>query len=387
MNQNRRSFIKLLASFSAISSIGGCSQLLTSETSSFSSNLLLSAFDDHSGQHFIGLYDLDNAVWVIREKVDFRYHSALVQRGDLVSGDVISLNDQFLFVSRRPGNKATLVDQRSRSVVDIVAEEGHHFYGHAAEDGQGRIWLTENNYKKGRGLLSCRSKTNLNEVVKTIDLNGIGPHQLCFFPDGKHAAVGLGGIETHPDFPRKKLNLDSMQSELLIVDIESGEIISRAKPPHPQLSLRHLDVTSDDSIVIGAQFQGPKYEQFPLLYFYRADTGLQALDAPDAVWESMNHYIASVTVKSTTKEVVVSCPRANTVHLFSLLDGTWKSAFRMSDPGGVVVTNDGDFVISCGSGELMCLSSNNGVLTLEQQYRVGDTRWDNHMGRVVLGLS
>jgi hypothetical protein len=89
-------------------------------------------------------------------------------------------------------------------------------------------------------------------------------------------------------------------------------------------------------------------------------------------------------VNTEKQEVLVSCPRSNSVHLFSLSEGVWLSQYRLRDPGGIAMLLDGSYLISTGEGEIVCLSSNNDALTLVSSKRVSDTRWDNHMDRVML---
>ncbi|GAA3932238.1 DUF1513 domain-containing protein [Litoribacillus peritrichatus] len=386
MSQTRRSFVKLLGTLAALpGSELMASALFPASTGRLAKqgDYLLSAFDDQQGQHFVGVFDLIKSQWLIRAQVQERYHSGVFSRPTVGEGTDSATSLKFIFVSRRPGKKAVICDLLSQKVMEIAAPSGQHFYGHAALDGKGNAWFTENDFQNGKGLITCRSENVSGAVSNVIDLNGIGPHELKFLSDGRHVVVGLGGIETHPDFPRKKLNLESMKSELLLVDTATSEVIHRLSPPNPQLSLRHLDVAQDNTVVVGAQFQGPKYEQFPLVYWYAPGQALTAFDAPLAVWQSMNQYIASVTINPVKQEVVVSCPRANAVHLFSLKDHQWKSSYRLQDPGGVSVDSNGHYLVSCGTGNILCLSSNNDVLALEQQYTVSDTRWDNHMDRVV----
>lgn len=383
---DRRAFLKLLGILSTYPTVGISSVLAksgekknlqsgTSLSKEGDSNLVISAFDDYSGQHFIGVYDESQSRWLARVAVSQRYHACACMGSE----------DQYqlIFVARRPGNQAILLNLANQRVIELTATAGRHFFGHAAIDRHGTVWFTENDYQNNRGLLVGRAGKQLEHQVASIDLGGLGPHELTFLSDGVTAVVGLGGIETHPDFPRKKLNLDTMQSELLLVDTATRMVVNRATPPDPQLSLRHLDRSERDQIVIAAQYQGPNYEQFPLVYSYDSESGLQAMDAPEQVWRSMNQYIASVQIHSSNNEVLVTCPRSNAVHRFSLNTLVWLDTYKLADPGGVCLDSQGNYLVSSGTGKIVCLSSNNGRLTLERESRVGDTRWDNHMDRVV----
>ncbi|MFC3149543.1 DUF1513 domain-containing protein [Litoribrevibacter euphylliae] len=383
---DRRAFIKLLAAMACTPALVNASYTMPERSFQKGpkhTNLLISAFDDHQGQHYIGAYGLDEQEWLQRVRVSRRYHSAVSRK--LNGSDDSLSNNQLIFVARRPGDQAIVLDLVNHQVIEVQAPAGRHFYGHAGVDARNWVWFTENDFKSGRSLLVARSGSALEKIEAEIDLQGIGPHEFRFLADGRTAVIGLGGIETHPDFPRKKLNLDSMQSEILLVDTVTGKVIDRDTPLDPQLSLRHLDVSPSGDVVIAAQYQGPKYEQFPLVYRYSKQAGLNALKAPESVWRSMNQYIASVQINWSFQQVLVTCPRANAIHLFSLETGDWLSQYRIGDPGGASLDEKNRFLVSTGQGAIVCLSSKNGVLTLEREQQVGDTRWDNHMDRVVIG--
>src|SRR3546814_16205164 len=85
-------------------------------------------------------------------------------------------------------------------------------------------------------------------------------------PDGHTLAVCNGGIRTHPDFPRAKLNLATMRPSLAYIDRHKGRLIAEARWPddrHP-LSIRHLDVAPDGTVAFGMQYKGPKGNAMPL---------------------------------------------------------------------------------------------------------------------------
>lgn len=395
---DRRAFLKLLSLVSTLPVLSGATLVSGAGGVSRSSNSLgswlLSAFDDLEGKHYVGVYDEQNDVWVAKVRVSQRYHSCSTRnkgtrdysaKYSSASKRATHSSSKAIFVARRPGNQAVILDLNAKTVVEVTAPTGRHFFGHAAEDALGRVWFSEHDYQQGRSLLVCRTGEDLAVEEIAIDLEGHGPHELIFLNDGATAAVGLGGIQTHPDYPRKKLNIERMQSELLIVDTVKKVIKERWRPDDPQVSLRHLDVATDiDAVVIGGQYQGPAYNQFALVYVYLKHQGLIAMKAPESVWRSMNQYIASVRVNTEKQEVLVSCPRSNSVHLFSLSEGVWLSQYRLRDPGGIAMLLDGSYLISTGEGEIVCLSSNNDALTLVSSKRVSDTRWDNHMDRVML---
>ena len=67
------------------------------------------------------------------------------------------------------------------------------------------------------------------------------PHEAMLLGDDV-ICVANGGIETHPDFGREKLNLSTMKPNVAFIDRLTGDLISlRELPPDlHQVSLRHL---------------------------------------------------------------------------------------------------------------------------------------------------
>ena len=79
----------------------------------------------------------------------------------------------------------------------------------------------------------------------------------------------MAASKTHPDFERRKLNLPSMAPNLAYIDARSGRLLERVVPPHHQLSLRHLALTPDDTVIVGAQYQGAETDDHPLVFAHK----------------------------------------------------------------------------------------------------------------------
>ena len=77
-------------------------------------------------------------------------------------------------------------------------------------------------------------------------------------PDGRTLAIANGGIETHPDFGRAELNLDTMEPSLAFVDAPTGDLIGLLKLDAGlhQLSIRHMAVDARNRVWFGCQFRG-----------------------------------------------------------------------------------------------------------------------------------
>ena len=376
---SRREFIKGLSvlgvSSLSVSALTGCvihEAVNTSNEAHRNKIGYLSAYYD-GNNHRITRF-LVSGERLFDHPVDVRCHDALA----LPDGGA-------LFIGRRPATKAFYVSAQG-FMTEVNALQGRHFYGHAALDKDDRAWFTENQYDDQQSVLSCQSfhKSNSSAVQKDTEIltDRVGAHQLAFMSGGEIAAVCMGGIATHPKYPRKKLNLDTMQSSLQLWDVYKRQAVVEQFPPNPQLSIRHIDIapseSGSDAVVVAAQFQGPAYEVWPLLY-RMADSGdqLLAFNAPKAVWQSMNRYVASVAIDS--EFAVITCPKANAVHLFSLATMNWLHSISIADAGGVISLGNQRFLITNGLGEIICVRSKNNNLLLEHSVQLSNTRWDNHV--------
>ena len=289
---------------------------------------------------------------------------------------------------RRPGTRATVVDLitgQARMVCDSA--EGRHFYGHAVYSADGQYLLaTENDYRRGRGVVSVRRAETLR-VEAEFDSGGIGPHQLAWMPDKQTLAVANGGILTHPDQPRKKLNLATMRPNLALIDVARGHLEHRATGSHPQASIRHIAIADDGLVLAGMQYEGPPADDVPLL---------AALPPRQAAWSerleplaialpaqrSLKQYIGSVALDATTARAVATCPRANMVTFWDLAAGRCLAQQRFRDCCGVALDAAArQFVVSNGSGKIMRFDS----ATFERHAQTApprDLRWDNHLTAV-----
>ena len=84
------------------------------------------------------------------------------------------------------------------------------------------------------------------------------PHDIALLGDGRTLIIANGGIRTHPDSGSDELNLAEMQPSLLYVDTETGDLVEqqRLPPALHQLSIRHLAIAGNDTVVFGCQIAG-----------------------------------------------------------------------------------------------------------------------------------
>lgn len=334
---------------------------------------LISAFDDLQGQHFVGLYSPhDNKIQSIA--VPARAHDSLV----------LAKNNQILFFARRPGLHTYIVDQATASLQHVIdSPAGRHFYGHGCLSADERyLFTTENDYGKGLGYIGIYDCADNFKRIDEMPSYGIGPHQLALMPDQKTIVVANGGIMTHPDQGRKKLNIADMKPSLTYIDISSRKKVAQVLPPHHQLSLRHLAVDSNGKVIVAAQFQGRGHGNggapsgLPLVFQDQGESQLSPLKATEKKWMQQNDYIASVAI-ADNGVIAATSPRGGLVNYWNA-DGEFISSTEIRDVAGVAFQQSGKcFWLSNGSGKIRQISSD----TLKTLSNAGNVnfQWDNHL--------
>lgn len=332
--------------------------------------LFLSATSDHEGGHWLGAIDRSG---------DLRFRARLPERGH---DPFVSPDGRLALVpARRPGNWMTVVDCRDGTPLDVIrASHDRHFYGHGVFSPDGSlVFTTENDFSTGRGMIVCRSARTL-EVIGEFPSGGIGPHQVKLL-DHDVIVVANGGIRTHPDQPRRKLNLDSMRPNLTLIGSRSGEIVHQAVPDDAKSSIRHMDVTADGKVVVGVQYEGSPTADCPLVLTYGKTSGkLTALPVPLSVQRRMKQYTASVCVDPASNHAMVTCPRGHLVTFWDLDGRGCVANRRVRDVAGVALDRTtGEFVATNGRGSVVRFDSTSFQLRRSATRRFDGLRWDNHL--------
>ena len=130
--------------------------------------------------------------------------------------------------ARRPGRFTDVIDCRDGThLARLEPPQGHHFYGHGLFSRAGsRLFTTENDYENTRGVIGIWEVTQGYRRIGSFASGGIGPHDMLLrhSQDGDQLAIANGGIETHPDSGRAKLNLPQMRPNLSLLSLE-GEVL------------------------------------------------------------------------------------------------------------------------------------------------------------------
>ena len=296
-------------------------------------------------------------------------------------GFAVSHNDRRAVIfARRPGDFMLAIDLAAqRAVAQIGAASGRHFYGHGAFSADDRLlYATENAYEAGQGRIGVYDVAHGFHRVGELDSHGIGPHEIALDPDGRSLLVAIGGIRTHPDLPRAKLNLNSMRSALVRIDAASGDLLAEHRTPQrwQRLGIRHLDVAPTGQVALALQYEGPTEDRPPLVGLLDRDA-VRWLQAPPGVQDAMRNYTGAVRFLADGSGFAVSAPRGGLVTLWAA-DGSYRCRLNQADACGLAA-----------AGDRLWYSDGLGGLSVEpagaddRRIAFQDTRWDNHM--VALG--
>ena len=175
--------------------------------------------------------------------------------------------------ARRPGRFAVVLRLETGTAVErFSTPPGRHFCGHGFFSPDGRmVYATENDYEAERGVLGVYDTKAGCRRVEELATHGLGPHEAVLMRDGRTIAVANGGIATHPDYPRRKLNLGSMEPSLVYLDLATGKLLERTAPPRNlrKLSIRHIAEAESGTIWFGAQYEGPRTDAVALVGRHR----------------------------------------------------------------------------------------------------------------------
>ncbi len=171
---------------------------------------------------------------------------------------ILPLGEQlYLVIGRRPETWMAWVDFTGRTISSAhEVESGCHLYGHAAIDRQNNILITaENDTVERRGQVVLRDMATL-VVVERYPSYGLGPHQIVLDPQTQRLWVANGGFLLEPQTGRAIRNRGSFQSQLVMMDYQSGRKLEAVQHPDRQQSIRHLALLDQDTVAIGLQHHG-----------------------------------------------------------------------------------------------------------------------------------
>lgn len=291
--------------------------------------------------------------------------------------------------ARRPGDFAVVFDATSgRVVATLKAPEGHHFCGHGvfSEDGRA-LFSTENDFERGRGVIGVWNAASGYGRLEDVPSHGVGPHDIRLLPGGRLVAVANGGILTHPETGRRKLNIPDMKPNLALLHARSGtpEAVHQLPRDLHKLSIRHLAPNDRGVVAAAMQYEGPAEDRPPLVVTLDRD-GLKLLEAPAPVQRRMKNYCGSIATAASGEVMAVSCPRGGIVTFWSVETRELIHVYDVPDGCGLAATGSANaFLVSSGAGERQIIDPvGKSVVSLP---RVSNARWDNHIATTTVHRS
>lgn len=286
---------------------------------------------------------------------------------------------QAVAFARRPGTFAFVVDCATGMVrARLSAPPGRHFYGHGVYSADGmRLFTTENDYEAARGVVGVWDVQDGYRRMGEYSSGGTGPHDIRLLPDEGTLVVANGGIETHPDSGRTKLNLPTMRSSLTYLSTE-GEMMDQVvlDAAHQRNSIRHLAVGGDGEVAFAMQWQGTQDGVPPLVGVHYRGAPPRFLSA-NGDNNAMRGYVGSIAFSQTGRRIAVTSPRGGLCRMFDSATAAHVGDVEMQDVCGVSGQGDG-FVVTSGLGQVAQVTGHEAG-----SIRHHSGRWDNHLIRVV----
>ena len=286
--------------------------------------------------------------------------------------------------ARRPGRFALIVDLvRGTIARRLETPANRHFYGHGVFSRDGRLlYATENDFDGERGVVGIYDAYAGYRRIGELPSHGIGPHEIALLSDGETLVAANGGIATHPDLPRLKLNLPIMAPSLCFVDRRSGALrreLTLDTGLH-RLSIRHLAVGPDDTVAVAMQYEGPAQDRVPLVALQHGGGRLRLLQGPRTVLRAMKNYCGSVCFDPSGRTIAVSAPRGNLVTFWDVGTGRHLSSAKVSDGCGVAAgAMPDEFLASSGRGGMIVIDARSGTARPLALGGLEAARWDNHL--------
>ena len=325
---------------------------------------------DRTGRHLASVFDLSGRI---------RHDVPLPGRGHGFAADPAT--GAVVVFARRPGDWALVLDPATGRVAGrLAARADRHFYGHGAFSPDGAfLYTSENRFEDGAGIIGVWDVRQDWRRVGEWPSHGVGPHEIRMSGRGTMLAVANGGIRTHPDTGRAKLNLDTMAPSLAIVDTADGRLVRSTSLAAPLrlLSIRHLDTDRGGRIAVAMQHQGARTDPVPLIAFERGGR-LAPASAPAGVTRGMRGYAGSVSFDASGGYAAVSHPRAGIVSLWATRTARWLAVAALDDVCGVAPgAGDGSFIATGADGQIAGIDARTGASSILA--RSDGSHWDNHL--------
>ncbi|MCX7305609.1 MAG: DUF1513 domain-containing protein [Hyphomicrobiales bacterium] len=299
----------------------------------------------------------------------------LPDRGHDITFDPVS--GRSVVFARQPGTFFVVFDHAGKmQPVTVQSVAGRHFFGHGVFSSDGALlYATENDFDNAAGMIGVYDAGAGFARLGEFPTHGVGPHELLLLGDGRTIAVANGGIETHPDFGRAKLNLPTMKPSYALVDRMTGDLIEKHELPSAlhQLSIRHMDTDQTGAVWFGCQHEGPATERPALVGRAVRGKELELIEMPEPVLSGFRNYIGSVAANRKAGTIAVTSPQGNA---FSIIDAATAKVVAtrlLTEVCGVAPDRSG-FLVTTGTGSI--------VEPDGRSSEDADHVWDNHALRI-----
>lgn len=289
--------------------------------------------------------------------------------------------------ARRPGRFAAAVrtDGKAKPLW-FETRPDRHFYGHGCFSPDGKLLLSaENDFDGERGVIGIRDATDGFKQVGEIPSHGIGPHYVEYLSDRRTLVIANGALLTHPDSGRAILNLSTMKPSLVYVDSHTGDLLEEhvLAPELHQLSIRHLTIAADDTVVFGGQHQGPLSERPPLIGFHRRGSKVEMVEAPGPVQVGLRNYIGSVAGDPSRSIAAASSPQGGIVTYWDIASRRYLGETKLGDVCGLAPGQGaGGFLLTSGEGAVELLTPGQASSLIHANPALEAFLWDNHAAAI-----
>lgn len=305
-------------------------------------------------------------------------------RGHGVSVHPCKKNTAVLF-SRRPGTTGIEVDLASGSINKHFQCAKHfNLTGHGCFTHDGKYLITsENNHKTNQGHIVIRDSDHY-DIQEIYPSYGIGPHEIKLLHNQNTLVIANGGILTHPKSGRKRLNLHTMRPNLTYFDLENGALIQTLEYREPKASIRHLDISQDNTVAIGLQmqrFKGYHSKTIALCATHKlGEDQIQPLNTNESIYQQLNDYVGSVCISPQHHIAGFTSPKGNLALFWNLSTKQLVNAFRFQDVCGIALSKDkAHFVLSNSHGDIRYIRTADIKENTALRHTFTGYQFDNHL--------
>lgn len=330
---------------------------------------LIAACRRPDGSYSVVILTLDGVI--VRElPLEGRGHDIALDRA----------SGQAVVFARRPGSFALAFDVRGRSEpVLFTTPANRHFYGHGTFSHDGRLlYATEHDDETRQGLVGVYDATGGYKRIGEIPTYGIGPHELILMPDGKTFAVANGGIETHVETGREKLNVEKMEPSLAFIDSSNGDLLAQHKQTRDlhKLSIRHVAADAGGAVWFGCQWEGDTAASPELVGCAAIDKPLRIIEPKSPRGAALAGYIGAVAFDGDGRVLAASAPRAGRIIYVDTETGAIVGETQIMDSCGITGISKAGFAMSSGMGVLQTEQPDHSHLTVAS---FPGRAFDNHL--------